>query len=312
MWTAVDAVSTMDTALLIAGVLTVRQCFTEPEIVDRATAIYQAADWDWFVNKDRLMRMCWSPDRQFICPRDQGSDEWVWAGYNEGFLLYILALSSPDHPIPSLSWDQWKSGYVWGTYDGYRILLHSTGALFAHQYPQAWLDLRSKTDGIVDYFLNARYATLANRAYSQTIYANPPFDLWGFTSSDGPVGNTCQGIQYADFGYPPASVSNNGTVAPSAAGGSIVFTPEESISTLRFMYETYHDRLWGLFGLKDSLNPLCHPGWFDNDYLGNDTGITLVMIENYRSGLIWKMFMNNQEILNGMQKANFVSDSETG
>lgn len=314
IWTDVDGVSTIDTALLMAGVLSVRQCFTETEIVTRATAIYQAADWRWFLNDDPgtpndrgKIYMCWTPEKGNVCPRESGSSKWVWAGYNEALILYLLAIASPTHPIPADSWDKWAATYVTGTYEGYTLVIHPPGPLFAHQYPQAWIDFRGKRDDYINYFDNSRSATLANRAYSQRVwYPNPPSDLWGFTASDGPISPTCTGKTYVAYGYPPDPGLNDGTIAPSAVGGSIVFTPKESISSLRYMYEHYHDRLWGLFGLKDSLNVKCEPGWFDNDYIGIDVGIMLIMIENYRTGLIWNNFMRNTEIVEAMREVGFV------
>ncbi len=204
MWTDLDGVSTIDTALLMAGVLTVKRCFTEPDIVSRATAIYQAADWSWFLNDRGLIRMCWTPEKQFVCPRATDDSEWDWSGYNEALILYLLAMGSPQHPIPPDSWDKWAATYQWGTYYGYHVLIHPPGPLFAHQFPQAWVDFRCKKDKYANYFWNSRNATLANRAYSEDVwYPNPPFDLWGFTSSDGPLADTCQGNSYVDFGFPP-------------------------------------------------------------------------------------------------------------
>ncbi len=308
-WTDSDGVSTIDSALLMAGVLTVRQCFTETQIVTRATAIYKAADWAWFLNDRGLIRMCWTPEKQFVCPREPGSNEWDWEGYNEGLILYLLAIGSPTHPVPPESWDKWAATYQWGAYYGYPILLHAASPLFAHQYPQAWVDFRGKKDSYVNYFRNSRYVTLANRAYSiDDWYPAPPFDVWGFTASDGPITNTCAGKSYVAYGYPPDPGVNNGTIAPTAAGGSIVFTPKESILSLRYMVENYQDGLWGLFGLKDSFNVKCEPGWFDNDYIGIDVGAMQVMIENHRSGLIWDTFMRNQEITQAMDLARFVPD----
>jgi hypothetical protein len=321
-----DGVSTIDSALLMAGVLSVRQCFTETEIVNRATAIYEAADWAWFLNNDPTtpddrgkLYMCWTPDQGNVCLRATDNvSKWVWSGYNEALILYLMAIGSPTHPIPTDSWDKWASTYTWGTGEYYAspILLHGPGPLFAHQYPQAWVDFRGKKDKYVNYFNNSRLATLANRDYSiGAWFPNPPFDLWGFTASDGPgliIGNTCTGKTYVAYGYPPDPGVNDGTVAPTAVGGSIVFAPQESISTLRYMYEHYHDRLWGLFGLKDSLNVAkCEPGWIDNDYIGIDVGISLIMIENYRTGLIWNNFMRNTEIMDAMNKVGFVADGTT-
>ena len=315
-----DGVSTIDSALLMAGVLSVRQCFTEAEIVTRATAIYQAADWAWFLNNDPAtptedrgkLYMCWTPAKGNVCLRATDGSKWVWSGYNEAMILYLLAIGSPTHPIPPGSWEKWASTYAWGSPYGNPILLHKPGPLFAHQYSQAWVDFSGRKDKVVDYFVNSRLATLANRRYSEEQwYPYPTYDLWGLTASDGPEGDTCTGNKYQGFGFPPEPDPdvNNGTIAPSAAGGSIVFTPAESISTLRFMFAHYPDRLWGLFGLKDSLNVKCEPGWFDNDYIGLDQGISLIMIENYRTGLVWNNFMRNTEIGEAMEKAGFVTEA---
>lgn len=319
MWTDVDGVSTIDTALLMAGVLSVKQCFTETEIVTRATAIYEAAVWPSFLNDQGKLYMCWTPEKVNVCPRANDDSKWVWEGYNEALILYLLAIGSPTHPIPADSWDKWAATYITGTYEGYTMVIHPPGPLFAHQYPQAWIDFRGKKDEYVNYFDNSRSATLANRAYSQRVWysntlSNPPFALWGFTASDGPTPtNVCTGTAYVDYGYPPEIINNDGTkrndgtIAPSAVGGSIVFTPKESIASLRYMYEHYHDRLWGLFGLKDSLNVIkCKSNWLDNDYIGIDVGILLIMIENYRTGLIWNNFMRNTEIVEAMREVGFV------
>lgn len=307
-WLDSDAVSTIDTALLMAGVLTVRECFSDPQIRTLATLIYEAADWHWFLNAQGLLYMCWNPPRGYECPHQApGTEPWVWSGYNEAMVLYLLALGSRTHPIPASSWDAWAATYQWGIYYGYPVLIHPPGPLFAHQYPQAWFDLRNKRDAYVSYFCNSRNATRANRAYSRDKWY-PTDDLWGFTASDGPASGTCQGKGYAAYGYPPAPEINDGTVAPTAVGGSIVFTPIESMTTLRTMYVSYHDRLWGLFGLKDSLNARCNPVWIDNDYIGIDVGIMVAMIENYRSKLIWNTFMRNPEVPRAMNKAGLGPD----
>jgi hypothetical protein len=305
-WAKIDAVSTIDTALLMAGVLSVKQCFTEPDIVTLATTLYEAADWNWFLDPGRgKLYMCWSPEKGNICPRETGNNKWVWEGYNEALILYLLAMGSPTHPIPSYSLDKWASTYQWGLYcGGHPVLVNAPGALFAYQFPAAWVDFRGKQDKYADYFTNAGNAALADQCYSKNIWY-PNLPLWGFTDSDGPhqvTGDTCGGgTDYKSYGYPPDSGINDGTVSPSAVGGSIVFTPSESISSLRYMYDNYPNGLWGLFGLKDSLNARCDPTWIDNDYIGIDVGISLLMIENYRSGgSVWNNFMKNPEIVTAM------------
>ena len=311
-----DGVSTIDSALLMAGVLTVRQCFTETEIVDLATKIYEAAEWDWFLDDDcrqclpGTLHMLWVPPGVGH-PEEDGLSG-CWNGYNEAMILYLMAIGSPTHPIPSSSWGAWAATYQWGTYYGMRIL--TCPPLFTHQYSHCWVDFKNVEDDYADYFRNSIYATLANRAYSREVWY-PELDLWGITASDGPLTSTCtptsttcfcSGKAYlANQGYPPDTLNNNGTIAPTAAGGSIVFTPEHSISTLRYMYDNYHQKLWGLYGLKDSLNIKCEPDWFDNDYIGIDVGTMLVMIENYRTGLVWNKFMRNREIKEAMRSVGF-------
>jgi uncharacterized repeat protein (TIGR01451 family) len=314
-----DGVSTIDTALLMAGVLSVKQCFTETEIITRATAIYKAADWKWFLDPSSgLLTMCWTPqdEHPYQCwtTPDQRDDDrvWRWAGYNEAMILYLLAIGSPSptYSISATSWISWASTYRWGAYYGYPVLVHGPSPLFAYQYSHAWVDFRGKRDDYANYFRNSRYATLANRAYCRDVwYPYPDYDLWGITTSHGPIAGTCSGKAYRiGIGYPPDHGNNDGTIAPTAAGGSIVFTPQESISTLRYMVDRYHQRLWGLHGLKDSLNAWCEPDWFDNDYMGIDVGAMLLMIENDRSGLVWDAFMRNQEIVEAMQAVGFTPD----
>ncbi|MCS6844452.1 MAG: hypothetical protein NZ528_09070 [Caldilineales bacterium] len=188
--------------------------------------------------------------------------------------------------------------------------------LFTHQYSHAWVDFRGVQDDHADYFRNSTYATLANRSYARTV-RYPDRDLWGITAADGPITQgctpanpacVCSGTTYlTDQGYPPDTGANNGTVAPTAAGGSIVFTPEQSLSTLRHMFDAYGPRLWGVYGLKDALNLRCEPDWFANDYVGIDVGAMLVMIENYRSRLVWRVFMRNREIRDAMDRVGFGS-----
>jgi len=294
-----DGVSTIDSALLMAGILFCKQYFSGTEIETLATKIYESAEWDWFINNDGLMYAIWTPANGLTG---------CWGGYNEAMILYLLAIGSPTHSISANSWDAWASFYNehWGAYYGFPIL--TCPALFIHQYSHCWIDFRNKKDEYVDYFQNSKFATLANRAYSKEWYPNPNIDLWGITACDGPVPDTCAGKTYrAGLGYPPDSGNNDGTIAPTAVGGSIVFTPQHSISTLKYMYDNYNQKLWGLYGLKDSLNIACEPNWFANDYIGIDIGAMLIMIENYRSNLVWDIFMQNIEIIDAMNRVGFSS-----
>jgi hypothetical protein len=293
-----DGVSTIDSALLMAGVLHCRQHFSGTEVATLATSIYEAAEWDWFFDEDQgLLHMRWTPEKAF---------EYRWHGYNEAMILYLLAIGSPTHPVPASAWASWADSYGWGAHYGHPVL--TCPPLFTHQYSHCWVDFRGKRDAYANYFRNSRHATLANRAYARD-HLYPEAELWGLTACDGPEPDSCGGKTYrTDLGYPPDAGGNDGTIAPTAAAGSIVFAPEPAMATLRYQYERFHPRLWGLYGLKDALNAQCDPAWIDNDYVGIDVGAMVLMIENYRSGLVWDTFMENQEIAAAMAAVGFVKD----
>ncbi|HEY5564129.1 MAG TPA: glucoamylase family protein, partial [Rhodothermia bacterium] len=264
--------STIDTALLLGGVLFVKEYFDgdspdEVQIRALADSIFHRVDWPWASPRGPRVGHGWRPESGFI--------QFDWGGYNEAMILYILALGSPTHPIPESAWAAWTNGYDWETHYGYTFI--GFPPLFGHQYTQVWVDFRGIQDAYtrardIDYFENSRRATLANRAYC---VANPlgwegygP-NVWGLTASDGPTG-------YRARGAPPAQ-NDDGTIAPTAPGGSIVFTPEESIAALRHMYDTYRTQIWGPYGFRDAFN--LQVDWFDTDYIGIDQGPILLMIE---------------------------------
>jgi hypothetical protein len=176
--------------------------------------------------------------------------------------------------------------------------------LFGHQYSHVWIDFRNTQDVYMrdkrlDYFENSRRATLANRAYA---IAHPlgwvdyGENVWGLTASDIPS-------SYRTRGAPPAE-GDDGTIAPTAAGGSFAFTPHESLAALRHMYTTYRTQLWGPYGFRDAFNP--SKKWFATDYLGIDQGPIVLMIENYRTGRVWDVFMQHEAIQRGLQRAGFM------
>jgi hypothetical protein len=216
-------------------------------------------------------------------------------------ILYVLALGSPTFPIPASAWSAWTSGYRWETHYGMSFVPFPP--LFGHQYTEVWVDLRGIQDAYmrsrgIDYFENSRRATLANRAYCM---ANPMGwegygpNVWGLTASDTPTG-------YKARGAPPAQ-NDDGTIAPTAPGGSIAFTPDESIAALRHMYDEYRTRIWGPYGFRDAFN--LEADWFDTDYIGIDQGPILLMIENYRTEGVWNRFMQNEDVLGGLERAGF-------
>ena len=222
-----------------------------------------------------------------------------WDVYAEESLLYLLGIGSATHPIASDSWYAWQRPYY--SYDSIDFI--SGGPLFTHQYSHAWIDFRNRRDrGFVDYFLNSVNATRANHAYCLALNGTLPNtfgpQIWGITASDGPRG-------YRIYGEIKAFDVVDGTVAPSAAAGSLMFTPDLSVPALRDMRERYGDRVYGRYGFVDAYNPSA--GWFDRDVVGIDVGITLLSAENLLTGDVWRWFMQTQAISRGMALAGFSS-----
>jgi hypothetical protein len=294
--------STIDTALLLAGILDTKMYFAstdteEVAIRALADAIYQRVDWEWARNSTLGIEMGWQPTSGF-----SGFSDWV--GYNEASILYILALGSPTHPVGAYTWNTWVSGYSWQTQYGQTFIIFPP--LFGHQYSQCWLDLRHANDNVnrqrgLTYFENSRRATLAQRSYA---IANPGHftgysdTLWGLTASDYPGG-------YNARGAPPAQ-NDDGTITPTAPISSIPFAPDEVIPVIRNLYNGYKPYLWSPYGFRDAFNLTV--GWWDTDVLGIDQGPIILMIENYRTQAVWSRFMQNQDVLNGMRAASFVFD----
>ncbi len=290
--------STVDTALLLGGVLHVREYFDgsdpdEARLRSLADSIYHRVEWDWAQPRPPRIGHGWRPESGFI-PFD-------WGGYNEAMIVYLLALGSPTHPVTPDAWTSWISTYRFETHFGFRYVVFPP--LFGHQYTHVWYDFRGIQDAYMrardlDYYENSRRATLANRAYA---IANPQGwdhfgeNEWGMTASDGPDG-------YRARGAPPAQ-NDDGTLTPTAAGGSMPFTPDESTAALQHMYDTYRTQLWWRYGFKDAYNPA--RGWFATDHLGIDQGPIVLMIENHRTGQIWEAFMQNADVQRGLERAGF-------
>ena len=313
--------STIDTGLLMAGILSAMEYFdadTEEErrIRDLADRLYRRVEWDWTLNDDGRMSMGWRPDRKFV-PAN-------WNGYNEAMILLVLGLGSPTHALPDDAWQQWSENYSWADFQGFEHLNFSP--LFGHQYSHMYIDFRGIQDDYMrardsDYFENSRRATLANRAYcienpGQFIGYGP--EQWGLTACDGPggldtvhAGRPVKFFRYRARGASARHVVDDGTIAPTAAGGSVPFAPEECIAALRQMWTTKYDDLVGPYGFRDAFNPTYtygegnERGWFDEDYLGIDQGPILIQIENHRSELVWKLMRKNAYIRRGLERAGF-------
>lgn len=284
-------ISSIDTALLLGGVLTARQYFREDaEIVRLATKIYERIDFPWMLNgHPTLLSHGWRPETGFITHR--------WGTYSEQMGLLLLGIGSPTHPLPPESWQAWSR--QWIDYAGYHYL-NAHAPLFIHQYPHAWVDFRNQREQAapyVDFFENSVKATRAHREFCLSLSKEFPGyteNIWGITASDKPKG-------YVAWGGPPRHPAIDGTVVPCAAGGSLMFTPDISVPALRAMREKFGDRIYGRYGFVDAFNP--NTGWIDSDVIGIDVGITLLSAENLRSGNVWRWFMRNREIPKALRLA---------
>ncbi len=288
-------VSSIDTALLLAGVLTVRQCFaSDAEITRLATKIYRRVDFRWMLNgHPLLLSHGWRPETGFLRPR--------WDTYSEDTVLYLLGIGAPGHSISPQSWYAlWKDRY---RYEGHAYFTTIGVPLFMHQYSHAWVDYRGRreTQGDrIDYFENSVKATLAHRAFCMNLaHAFPGYgpDIWGITASDSAKG-------YLAWGGPPHDPAIDGTVVPSAAGGSLMFTPELAVRALRMMREKYGDKIYGRYGFVDAFNP--NNGWINRDVIGINQGIILLSAENARTGNVWRWFMKNAEIPLALRRVGLV------
>jgi hypothetical protein len=210
-------------------------------------------------------------------------------------MIYLLGMGSSSRPLNPEAWTAWKRTTF--EYDGLRYI-GSFAPLFVHQYSQAWFDFRGRRDQFGDYFLNSVYATEAHKRFCLELcsefhdYSN---DLWGVTASDSERG-------YVVWGGPPAMGPIDGTVVPSGPGGSLAFLPRSTLRVLKHIRQNY-PKAWCKYGFVNAFNPL--KNWFDHDVVGIDTGITMLMAENLRTGFVWNTFMSSHEAQWGFQRAGF-------
>jgi hypothetical protein len=281
-------VSSVDTAILLCGMLTCRQHFAHTEISALAYDIFNRIDWGWLSEDTTLLPHGWTPEGGFLHYR--------WDEYSELMMMYLLGLGSSTHPLAPEAWAAWKR--LTFEYDGIRYI-GSFAPLFVHQYSQAWFDFRNKRDQFADYFANSAKATEAHRRFCidlSTQFPDYGESLWGITASDSVKG-------YVAWGGPPATGPIDGSVVPCAPGGSLPFLPEQTLRVLQTIKNRYGQRAWTKYGFVDAFNPLT--GWYDSDVIGIDTGITMVMAENLRTGFVWNTFMKNPEAARGMERAGF-------
>lgn len=298
-------VSVIDTAILICGVLTAGEYFGI-EVKELAEKIYERVDWNWYVNQEtNFYYMGHHPEKGHF-------GEWNF--YAEQFMMYFLGAASPTHPInPELF-------YIFkrqcNSYMDYPKFIHTrSGSLFTYQFSHAWYDFRNTLDrNDYDWWKNSVLATKTNRQFcidnSDKFKTFGP-NSWGLTACDGPSGY-CGG-----YGTPPCQNNNtgyyaDGTVPPCGSAGSIVFAPDEVLDTLNFLYDNF-PKLWGKYGFVDAYNLDVTPAWYAVDCIGIDKGISLLMIENYRTGLVWDVFMKNKYTKLGMEKCEIhkTDDEET-
>jgi hypothetical protein len=281
MWAS--ELSTIDTALLLAGVLTAQQHYRDDdEIYELASTIYGRVDFSWMLDRQTgLLHMGWQPETGLLRAE--------WASYDEQAILYLLAIASPTYPIPSRCWYCFDRPSVETL--GYKFV--GRGPLFVHQYSQAWMYLEKSRDGPplqIDYFQNSVTATYAHRAHCLSlrgIYPNYSNNLWGVTASDSEIG-------YVIWGDPMSRRDLDGTVVPCAAGGSLMFAPEICLPALRYMHEKFAQHIYGRYGFADAFNP--QTLWVNPDVVGINLGITLLSAENLRSGIVWHWFNASTDV----------------
>jgi hypothetical protein len=283
--------SSIDSSILLCGVLTARQHFDDQQIKDLATAIYERADWPWFQNGEKTLSMGWHPEKGFLEAR--------WNHYCELMMIYLLGIGSPTHPLTPDAWDAWTRPTI--KYEGLEYI-SGNDPIFTHQYSHAWYDFRNKRDKYTNYYDNSVTATKAHKLFCLSLrdkYPTYSEDLWGVTASDFIGG-------YTAWGGPPPQGPIDGSVVPCATGGSLPFLFDDCIRVLRTIRGKYGDKAWNRYGFVDVFNPITN--WYNKDVLGIDIGITMLMAENQRTGFVWETFMKNPEAQAAMQKVGFKAE----
>jgi hypothetical protein len=310
--------STIDTAFLLMGMLSASQYFTdgsadECEIRALADELYRRTDWNWAQNGGATVTMGWKPESGFLPYR--------WQGYDEALFLYLIGLGSPTHPLPAESYVQWTSTYQWRKIYDHEFLY--SGPLFTHQISHIWIDFREIQDDYMrgkssNYFENSRRATYAQRQYA--IHNPAKFDAygpncWGITATDGPGPATrlIKGNQRQFFGYEARGVPDgpdDGSIAPWAVVASLPFAPEIVLPALDY-FETLKLRENNPYGFKATFNATfaaksdSSQPWVSPFHYGLDQGPTVLMIENYRTGLLWRLMRQCSYLVGGLRRARF-------
>jgi len=309
--------STIDTGLMLLGMLVAKEYFSgggaqERELRERAETIYRQVEWPWACNRALTLTHGFTPESGFLKHR--------WQGYNEGLLLYIMGLGSPTHSLPDESYRAWTRTYEWKCVYDHEYLY--AGPLFIHQFSHAWIDFRGLQDDFMrkkstDYFENSRRATYIHREYCRRNPRGFPYysDLhWGITASDGPgpCTRTIKGRPRRFYGYSARGAPfgpDDGTISAGSAAASLPFAPEIVLPTIEYFLKTEVSKR-NPCGFAASYNPLFSDSsgrsfWRSEFNFGLNLGPLILMIENYRSGLIWRLTRNCQPLAKGLRRAGF-------
>ncbi|MEO6280147.1 glucoamylase family protein [Roseateles sp.] len=313
-------VSTVDSTFLLAGMLAAAAYFdhedeNEQAVRTLADALYRRVDWAWACNGAATVTHGWTPEGGFLPYR--------WSGYDEATLLYVLGLGSPTHPLPAESYTAWTSTYEWKTIYGHELLYG--GPLFIHQYSHIWLDMRGIQDAFardkgIDYCENSRRATYVQREYAirnPLNFAGYGENFWGLTASDGPGWTTrrINGIERSFFDYAARGAPygpDDGTVAPWAVAASLPFAPEIVLPSLQHFQDVY-PQITGEYCFRCSFNLSFsdeaeidgHVGWTSPYHFGINLGPVVLMCENHRSDLLWRLMRACPYVVAGLQRAGF-------
>lgn len=290
--------SSIDTALLLAGVIAAGQYWPHSELSRRADALLARVDWGWMLTdggaKSTELTLCmgWKPESGFLQSR--------WSAYCELMILYLLGLGAPGHPLPVDSWTAWSR--LVEKNEGYDVI--APGPIFMHQMTQGYVDLRDQRDRLgYDYWQNSLNAHRANAAFCarhEPEFASYRGGIWGLNASDLPDGYGTR---------EPREGHHDGTICPTGAVAGLPFVPELSNRAIAAMYDGYRDHIWGRYGFADAFN--ADKGWWDRDVIGIDLGMALVSTEDARTGFVWRLMAGSPILRRGLRAAGFRRTTET-
>lgn len=284
-------ISSVDTALLMCGVLTAREYFSNRKIKKLADEIFRSVDWPWMLGTDTAtatLIMGWDPETGF--------DKYIrWDMFAEEMMMYLLAIGSPTYPLEEKSWDAF--GRPVKDYGENKYMYHDGESMFVYTYSHAWIDFRNKHDRYGDYWKNSQEAIRANYEFCKNNadrFRTYKEGFWGISASDGPRAYSGYGAVYG---------MHDGTIPPYSLCAAVPFVPDIAIPAMRKLLSAYGTKVWGKYGFVSAFN--LDQDWFATEHIGIDEGIILLMIENYRTGFVWKKFMSNPYIQTGMKKTGF-------